>query len=212
MRDDAVIGAFSEEQAARISGLSTFQLRQWDREGFFQASLRAQGSHIPYGRLYSFRDLVALQVLDDLRNRKGIPLQHLREVSQELAHLGDQRWTATTLYVLGKRVVLEHPETRLREEVVSKQQVLNIPLRVVIRNTRERIREISDRNSKLGQFSRARFVAGGEEVLAGTRIPVSTIRDYLRAGATSQAIKREFPVLQDQDIEAVRKQEAQRAA
>jgi len=29
-------------------------------------------------------------------------VQHLRKVSSRLAHLGEERWTATTLYVLGK--------------------------------------------------------------------------------------------------------------
>ena len=79
MDDDNVIGAFSEEQASRISGVSIYQLRQWDREGFFPAAYSVGKQHVPFGRLYSFRDLVSLQVLNDLRNDKKIPLNHLRE-------------------------------------------------------------------------------------------------------------------------------------
>lgn len=202
MEGDNVIGVFSEEQASRISGVSIYQLRQWDKEGFFPAAFRAGKQHIPFGRLYSFRDLVSLQVLNDLRNHKKIPLRHLREVSAKLSHLGDRKWSGTTLYVLGKRVVLEDPSTKHREDVVSGQQVFNIPLRVVIKNTRDRIKELSNRDSALGKFSRGKFVAHNELVFSGTRIPVSFVIDFHEAGYSPAKILREFPDLTEADIEA----------
>ncbi len=206
MPSENVIGAFSEEQASRISGLSVFQLRQWDKDGFFQAAYRDERPRVPYGRIYSFRDLVSLQVLDDLRNRKRIPLGHLKVVSRKLAYLGDARWTATTLYVLGKRVVLEHPETKAREDVVSGQQVFNIPLRVVIRNTRERIKALGERSDRVGKFRSQRFVNHGELVFDGTRVPVQTVADFLKSGYSTAEILREFPAIGQEDIEAVRRQ------
>lgn len=202
MESDNVIGAFSEEQASRISGVSLYQLRQWDKAGFFPAAYSAGKQHIPFGRLYSFRDLVSLQVLNDLRNKKKIPLSHLREVSAKLSHLGDSKWSATTLYVLGKRVVLEDPATRHREDVVSGQQVFNIPLRVVIKNTRDRIKELNNRDNSLGQFAKGKFVAHNERVFLGTRIPVSTVIEFHEAGYTAGMILREYPDLTEIDIEA----------
>lgn len=202
MEDENVIGAFSEEQASRISGVSIYQLRQWDREGFFPATFGAEGQHVPYGRLYSFRDLVSLQVLNDLRNDKKIPLSHLRDVSAKLSHLGDRKWSSTTLYVLGKRVVLEDPATKRREDVVSGQKVFNIPLRVVIKNTRNRIKELNNRDSAIGLFTRGKFVAHNELVFSGTRIPVAMVIEFHQAGYSLDNIIREFPDLTAADVEA----------
>lgn len=202
MESDNVIGAFSEDQASRISGVSLYQLRQWDNEGFFPAAYHAGKQHVPFGRLYSFRDLVSLQVLHDLRNEKKISLSHLRDVSEKLAHLGDRKWSGTTLYVLGKRVVLEEPATKHREDVVSGQQVLNIPLRVVIKNTRARIRELKNRDSAVGQFNKGRFTAHNELVFRGTRIPVATVIEFHEAGYSPAQIMREYPDLTEVDIEA----------
>lgn len=204
MELDNVIGAFSEEQAAAISGLSIYQLRNWCDEGLIEPSFGLGKKGAPYGRLYSFRDLVSLQVLDDLRNRKKIPLSHLRDVSSRLAHMGDKKWIAATLYVLGKRVVFDNPRTSQREEVVSGQRVFDIPLRIVARNTRTRIEEINERSAKVGQVERRRFVSGNRRVFAGTRITVEGVIDFLRAGYADAAILREFPGLTAADIAVAR--------
>lgn len=196
-----IIGAFSEEQAERLSGVSVNQLRRWERDGFFQPSF-ADLKGVPYGRVYSFRDIVALRVLNDLRNEKGIPLSHLRDVSARLSHLGEEKWTATTLYVLGKRVVYVDPRSNLRQEVVSGQRVFEIPLRVVIASTRRAVLDLNKREGRIGQIAQARFVAQNEPVLAGTRIPVGTVRDFARAGYTVRNIIREYPDLTEADIAA----------
>jgi DNA-binding transcriptional MerR regulator len=205
MQSDNVIGAFSEAQAARISGVSLHQLRSWDKAGFFRPAFASQHAHVPYGRIYSFRDLVSLQVLNDLRNEKGISLQHLKDVSRKLGHLGDRKWSETTLYVLGKRVVLEDPESKKREEVVSGQRVFNIPLAVVIRNTKSRIRELDKRDDEIGEFSQNKFIAYNAQVFRGTRIPVQTVIEFLEAGYSPDMIIKEFPALTLEDIDAAQK-------
>lgn len=201
---ESIIGAFSEEQAQRLSGVSINQLRRWDADGFFLPSI-ADLKHVPFGRIYSFRDIVSLRVLNDLRNEKGIPLAHLREVSQTLAHFGEERWTRTTLYVLGKRVVFEDPRTRLRQEVVSGQRVFDIPLRVVIASTRKAVQALSDRSDKGGQVVRARFVSQNELVVAGTRVPISAVQQFAQAGYTIDQIIKEYPDLTPEDVTAALK-------
>lgn len=195
-----MIGAFSEGQASAISGVSVYQLRDWNRSGLFRPSFGADLERVPYGRLYSFRDLVSLQILNDLRNQKGIPLSHLKQVSEKIAHLGDERWIATTLYVLGKRVVFTNPRTKLREEVVSGQRVFDIPLRVVAKNTRRKIDELSDRSDRAGSIEKHRFVSSNRKVFAGTRVPVEGVLDYIRAGYSHAEILREFPDLTEVDL------------
>lgn len=202
MSDDNVIGAFSEEQASLLSGVSLYQLRRWNREGLLVASYGVAEPHVPYGRLYSFRDIVSLRILNDLRNEKGIPLQELRAVSEKLAHLGDARWTATTLYVLGKRVVFDDPRTNKRTEVVSGQRVFDIPLRVAIASTRKAVRALNRRDGVVGKIAQNKFVAQNQRVFAGTRIPVRAVREFAEAGYSVEQIIAEYPDLTPADIAA----------
>lgn len=209
---DTVIGAFSEQQACAISGLSLYQIRQWNSEGLIRPSFTEGKKGAPYSRLYSFRDLVSLQILDDLRNAKSVSLSHMKEVASKLEHLGDDRWIATTLYVLGRRVVFKNPATDQREEVVSRQRVFDIPLRVVARNTRAKIRGLSDRSEKVGSAEKRRFVSGSRRVFSGTRIPVEGVIDFLEAGYSDADIIREYPVLTSRDIDLAKSELSQRVA
>jgi uncharacterized protein (DUF433 family) len=188
---DNIVGAFSEEQAARLSGVSLNQLRRWDADEFFCPSF-SDAKGVPFGRIYSFRDIVSLRVLNDLRNKKKI----------SLSHLGDEKWTATTLYVLGRRVVFDDPRTNLRQEVVSGQRVFDIPLRVVISSTRRAVQELNDRSDRIGQVVRARFIAQNEPVIAGTRVSVTAIREFAEDGYSVARIIKEYPVLTEADVAA----------
>lgn len=203
--DDVVVGAFSEEHASRLSGVSLHQLRHWDTIGFLQPSLSAEDRREAYSRVYSFRDIVSLRVLNDLRNDKGISLQHLRTVANKLSHLGEERWTKTVLYVLGKRVVFDNPRTNLREEVVSGQRVLDIPLRIAISDTRRAIHDLNNRGQgDFGTVVRGRFLQQNEPVFSKTRIPVAAIQRFLAAGYSVEKILCEYPELTTSDVEAAR--------
>lgn len=205
MSQETVIGAFSEADAARLSGLTVGQLRSWDRKGFIQPSYAETDRSLPYSRVYSFRDIVSLRVLGQLRNVHKIPLQHLRKVSETMAHLGDARWTATTLYVLGKRVVFTDPRTEKRVEVVSGQRVFDIPLRVVISDTKKAVADLNRRDETTGgRIVHGKFTLQNELVFEGTRIPVAAVKRYLDAGYSPEAIIGEFPGLTSKDIEIAR--------
>jgi DNA-binding transcriptional MerR regulator len=205
LNGDNIIGAFSEADAARLSTLTVGQLRRWDRKGFVQPSYAETDRSLPYSRIYSFRDIVALRVLGQLRNVHKVPLQHLRKVSDMLAHLGDSKWTATTLYVLGKRVVFTDPRYDQRIEIVSGQQVFDIPLQVVISDTRKAIENLNHRSfGAMGKVVHGKFTLQNEPVFEGTRIPVATVKRYLDANYSPEAIMREFPDLTPADIETAR--------
>jgi uncharacterized protein (DUF433 family) len=206
-----VIGAFSEEQARLLSGVSIGQLRRWDSDGFFEPSFGSSRS-IPFGRIYSFRDIVSLRILNDLRNNKKIPLKHLKEVARKLSHFVDAKWTASTLYVLGKRVVFHDPRSDKKQEVVSGQQVLDIPLRVVIQSTHNAVAELNKRDNHIGEITHSRFVSQNEPVIKGTRILVSSIKDFANAGYSVASIVKEFPSLTRLDVEAALAHDQQAAA
>lgn len=205
MHRDNVVGAFSEVDAARLSGLSTGQLRSWDRSGFLHPAYRAAQAGLPYGRIYSFRDVVSLRVLGQLRNVHKVSMQHLRKVSETLAHLGERKWTATTLYVLGRKVVFEDPRTSGKVEIVSGQRVLDIPIHVVISDTRKAIGDLNRRlPSERGAVVHGRFTLQNEPVFKGTRIPVAAVKRYLDSGYEPAMIISEFPDLTLEDIEVAR--------
>lgn len=62
------ISAFTDAQAERLTGVSQRQLRYWAKRAFYVPSLGISDPGLPAMRLYSFRDLVCLKVLNELRN------------------------------------------------------------------------------------------------------------------------------------------------
>lgn len=203
MDERKLIETFSEETTSRLTGVSVRQLRYWDGDGFFSPSLGFEDRSKPYSRLYSFRDIVSLKVLNALRNDAKVPLGHLRDVKEKLAGLGDALWAATTLYVHNKRVVFENPETQALEEVVSGQGILQIPLRVASSNMREAIRLLKQRSPEtIGKFEKKRKVASNQLVIAGTGIPVENVKAFAKEGYSIEKIKLEYPTLTEDDIRA----------
>lgn len=195
-----VVAAFTIEQTARLTGVSKRQLGTWDRDGFFLPSF-VYGETGAFARLYSFRDLLSLKVLNQLRNETKIPLAHLREVKADLAHLGDDLWVKSTLYVLGKHVVIERDD-KLREAGTG-QGVLQIPLKIVHGNMRKDVEALSKRDdSVIGKFDRSRNVVHNQTVIAGTRIPVRSVKAFHEAGYSVEDIQQEYPTLTPADIKA----------
>lgn len=197
-----VIAAFTEEQVERLTGVTVRQLRTWDRTKFFAPSLAYEDRSRPFARLYSFRDLACLKVLNALRNESNVSLQHLREVKKKLSHLGDDAWAKTTLYVLNKKVIFDNPETKSKEEIVSGQGILQIPLKVVTGELQSAVDAMRKRDeSAVGKIERKRGT-GSAAIIAGTRIPVSSIKAFAEAGYSVDAIMKEYPTLDRDDIVA----------
>lgn len=198
-----VVAAFTEEQTARLTGVSKAQLRSWDKTGFFIPSLAYGDRRTAYSRLYSFRDLVSLRVVNALRNEAKVPLSQLREVKEKLSHLGEDMWARTTLYVLHRRVIFFNPETESREEVLSGQAILEIPLKVVSGSVEDAVRTLRARDKEqVGKVERHRNVAHNAAVVAGTRIPVRSIQSFARAGYSVDQILKEYPTLTADDVRA----------
>jgi uncharacterized protein (DUF433 family) len=201
---NVVVSAFTEDHVERLTGISQRQLRYWDRTGFFAPSLAYEDRRSPYSRLYSFRDIVSLKIVSALRNEANVPLPHLREVKEKLAHLGDDVWAKTTLYVLNRRVIFDSPGNRDRkEEVVSGQVMLQIPLKVVSGSMEEAVRALRKRDdAAIGKIERRKNIAHNQAVIAGTRIPVRSIKAFAEAGYTTKQIQKEYPTLTAEDIKA----------
>jgi DNA-binding transcriptional MerR regulator/uncharacterized protein (DUF433 family) len=204
-RADVVIAAFSEEHVERLTGLSKSQLRYWDRTGFYRPSLASENRRVPYSRIYSFKDLLALRTIGVLRKQHSVPLQHLRKAAHKLSHLADELWTRTVLYVLNKKVIFHDPSTSQLREIVSDQYVIGIPLKTIVADTKRDVENMKvewRRPDEIGRVKRSRFIAHNAWVIAGTRIPTGAIRRFKEAGYSVSQILKEYPDLTPQDIEA----------
>jgi DNA-binding transcriptional MerR regulator len=199
---DNIIAAFTEEQAARLTGVSQRQLRLWASDGFFPPSIQLSGDPFP-ARLYSFRDLLCLKVIHALRTH--VSFQHLRKVKHRLAHLGDDLWAKTTLYLLNRTVVFNNPETGEKEEVVSGQGVLQIPLIVVSGDMHAAVRAMRERPASEHGSIDTKKGGAKHPVIAGTRIPVRAIQDFAEAGYTVSQIMQQYPSLDEADVRAALK-------
>jgi uncharacterized protein (DUF433 family) len=144
-----------------------------------------------------------LRVVNALRNEANVTLPHLREVKEKLAHLGDLLWAKTTLYVLNRNVIFHNPETATREEILTGQAILEIPLKVVSGNVEDAVRAMRQRDTSLvGKIERQRNIAHNQPVVAGTRIPVRSIKAFSKAGYSVDDIRKEYPTLTEGDIRA----------
>ena len=193
------IAAFSEDQVERLSGVTQNQLRYWDRIRFFKPSF-ASGE---LGRIYSFKDLVALRVLNTLRNQYQVTLSHLRDVKDRLAGQGIDTWTGVKLYVLSRKVFWVDPESKTPQEILSGQYLIPVELDAVVADTKAKALSLTARDpSKIGQVEKRRRVSQSAPVIAGTRITVRAIKRFHDAGYSVAQILAEYPDLTEEDVAA----------
>lgn len=200
--DNIVIAAFGEDHVERLTGISQAQLRHWDRIKFYSPSYAGAESGLPFSRVYSFRDVVALRVLNVLRNQHNVPLKHLREVSKKLGRNNQDKWTGVKLWALNRKVVWQEPGTARPQEIVSQQYVVPVVLEVVIGDTLKDVAELNRRDAaRVGVIEQSRYIHHNAPIIAGTRIPVAAIRRFHDAGYSIPQILKEYPDLTKRDVE-----------
>lgn len=205
-----VIHAFTAEQTSKLTGLSTQQLRYWAETDFFQLSyLNLPGK--PYGRIYSFRDVVGLRTLALLRNIHHVPLQELRKVGRWLEENYEAPWSELRFYVSGRNVYFRDPERVIRQGANPQQAVMPIEIKDVAAVAEKEARQLTRRTrSEIGKVVQHRYTAHNAPVIAGTRIRTETIWQFHNAGYRDDQILREYPRLTPDDICAAIEYEEQR--
>jgi DNA-binding transcriptional MerR regulator len=212
-RDDNVISALSADQVAKLTGLTKTRLFKWDREGFFQPSFAAKNRRLPYSRIYSFEDVLALRTLAILRDQHKVPMSELRRVGRAMQKETDRPWTSRKLYVFRKRVAFDEPQSGRRRNIADGQFIEDcIELQSVADDIRAKAGSMKGRQPEtLGKVERHRFVMANSWVIAGTRIPTSAVKSFADEGYSTQQIMREYPDLQPEDIKAALRHEEKRA-
>jgi uncharacterized protein (DUF433 family) len=210
LNPDNLILAFSEDHVEHLTGISKSQLRYWDRTGFFVPAFAAENRRVAFSRIYSFRDVASLRVLNILRNQYGVPLQHLRKVARKLSHLAEDKWTKTTLWVWKRKVIFQDPDTEKPREVASGQYLIDFPLEPVIAATHRDVNDLLQLRpeTSIGRVAKSRNVSHNEPVIAGTRIPVRAIKRFADEGYSVEQILEEYPSLAESDVRAALKHKA----
>lgn len=195
-----VIRALTADQVVRLTDLSHAQLRYWDRTEFFKPAY-GDNPRAPYGRVYSFRDVVGLRTLGVLRKYHKIPLQQLRKVARQLSQYNESPWSKLTLYVFRGEVHFREPETEKLRGALSGQYT-HIRLQSIIQDIVAEAEKLKHRTSaQIGRIERNRYIVHRAWVVAGTRIPTKAIWNFTKAGYSPEGIIREYPLLTVQDID-----------
>jgi DNA-binding transcriptional MerR regulator len=200
----AVLLAFTLEHASRATGISERRIRYWDDTGVLSPSLVDDERGGAYSRIYSFRDLVGLRTIAELRDRFGVSLQGLRAIGERLKRHADTPWSELRFYVSGQHLFFKDPETELFLSALKPNQIAlaaTLNLVRVEKETRRRANRLVERTrGQFGQFVQNRYIAGNRTVIAGTRIPTAAIWEFHEAGYDEAAILKEYPRLVPIDV------------
>jgi uncharacterized protein (DUF433 family) len=197
-----VVCAFSADHVVHLTGLTKAQLTYWDKTRFFEPQYADENRRAAYSRVYSFKDVVGLRTLSILRGKHGVSLPHLREVARELSTYSKTPWADIQLKVWNRKVQFDEPETGKTRGVIDGQYVL-LPLISVIEDVRREAEKLRQREpSQIGKLEKHRHIAHNALVIAGTRVPVSSILAFVDDGYPIAEILKEYPTLTEADIEA----------
>ncbi len=196
--------AFTADHVCRLTGLSARQLRYWDDTEFFSPTLLDDHRKRAFGRIYSFRDVVGLRTIAILRKQHKVPLQELRHVGAWLHREHDTPWASLRFALKGRTVVFMDPSSGAAIEPTGEgQSVLPIALEPIANEMSKAAARLRERRSdELGKIVRDRYVVHNAWVVDGTRIPTEAIWNFHQAGYDTDAIIREYPRLQAEDIRA----------
>lgn len=205
------IFAFSIERASRLTGLSASRLRRWDQIGLYSPEFADEDRSLRYSRVYSFRDIVGLRTLAQLRER--VPLSELRKLGDWLHRNHDAPWSSLRFYLMGRKVLVADPDSGLKMTLrpLGQQPLPEFEMDEIAQDTRRAIDRLRERQPEnVGKIVRHRHVLSNAPVLAGTRIPIAAIWEFHEGGYDTPAILREYPQLLPGDIEAAVAEETRR--
>jgi len=207
-----VIDLFTVKQVSFLTGLTPSQIVAWDHEGFYPSTWASDGR--PYGRVYSFRDVVGLRTLAILHNEHKVSSQELRKVGAWLSQRHEAPWASLRFYVAGRHVYFDDTDTAmLTAGKPLGQGAFPFELEAVADQVRRRLEEARQRRADdIGRIVQQRHVVGNAPVLAGTRIPTSAIWNFYEDGYTVEEIIDEYPRLSPEDVQAAIDFEQERRA
>jgi len=203
MNNTNIVLALSAENIIKLTGLTMRQLAYWDKNGFFKPEYASENRKSPNSRVYSFEDAVGLRTISTLMNVYNVSYRHLKEVAEELSTCTARPWSELRLRVLKGRVYFDEPSTGNVRDALGNQYAF-LEIIDVIQHVREGVEALKLRDAgQQGKFERHRYISHNRLVIAGTRIPVQSILEYVEDGYSPVEIVKRFPLLTKADVEAV---------
>jgi uncharacterized protein (DUF433 family) len=198
--------AFTVDQVRKLTGLSARQIRYWDDTCFFSPS-HASEKNRPFGRVYSFQDVVWLRVVSMLNRSHNIRLRKLRPVVEWLQSHPSESWSTLTFYVAGGNLYFDDRDLGLRiDTAYLSQAVIPIDMQPINRAVEREENLLRERDAdEIDSITRKRSVSHNYPVLAGTRVRTEAVWNFHEAGYSNDEILQQYPRLEPEDItEAIR--------
>jgi uncharacterized protein (DUF433 family) len=194
--DNVVV--FTEAKVRALAGVSQRQLRYWARDLALPAVDRQITEHRGV-RLYDYDGVLTVMVLAELKSR-GKSLQYLRQVAR-LIEKESLRFPELVFATSGSRVHFQRPTGEWQD--AERNQTIDAEV-VPLSKLREKVDRSLERDPRtVGKIERRRGAMGSKELMAGTRVPVATVRRYLDRGIPVAEVLEAFPMLEPEDVEAV---------
>jgi uncharacterized protein (DUF433 family) len=197
---------FTMPQVERLVGFSRRTIMRWQNEGVFfpdyPLGIDVEGR---YRRVFSFKDVVELRTLAKLRREYAIAVDQLKRVGAYLRDHCQSPWTDLRFWVVGGEIVFRDPSSDLlmTGRDLSQVAIELIVLTDIAKSVEAEAEALKTRDpSTLGKVIRHRNIMSNRNVIAGTRIPTSTIWQFHEDGYDTRQIIEEFPDLTQKDIEA----------
>jgi uncharacterized protein (DUF433 family) len=199
--------AFTESQAARVTNMSSRRLARWARVGLVEpsisrrAGLSSRAGRGRHRRVYTYQDLVGLAIAADLsRTVRWLPelkkaVDHLRALNYRdpLAELPFWVWRGRVYFSEADTIRAgRQPEQTIMPFTVEVGHYLN-DLAAAIESLDAR---------RPGTIERRRGALGHKPLLAGTRIPVQSVKRLIRDGVRPDRVPYYYPDLTAEDVEA----------
>jgi len=198
------IFAATREQAARLAHVRPARVDYWIRTAVVSPSVYTRLNDRGRVQLFNTRELMALMVASQLRERK-ISLQHIRAIVHRLRERGyDSPLSELTFATEGKAIYFQ--DERGEWESGSRRGHTVISASIDLGLLRSRIVESRARSkASRGQVERRRGAMGSKPLFEGTRVPVATVSKYLMAGKSTREVLQAFPTLTAKDVERARR-------
>ena len=140
----------------------------------------------------------------------------LRKLGEYLHAQFKEPWSTLRFWLADGEIQFDDPATGRRFSGRRPGQTVAKPVyrdvRKVEASMRAKVANLRKRNSaQMGKLTSARGVAGGNKVLAGTRVPTEAIWRFHKAGYDVPRIREQYPDLSDADVKAAIEYESKRS-
>ena len=155
--------------------------------------------------------MVGLRTIAKLLEQ-GVTWPDLKRVRSVFQSEPNAEWASRKFYVVHRRVYFTHEEAIIAARPLGQSvHPTMIDLGPIVKDMERAVQRLPQRTKgQIGIITHDRLIMGGQDIIAGTRIPTATIDWFHRNGYSLAEIREEFPRLTERDIAAAIGNEAKK--